>query len=325
MNGFPTKKGWKNMKPSIIGALCLSLAAGIWGGMYVVSKYILNYVSPLALVWFRYALAVSVLFFIILIMRIRKHERTHLKKNDWIMLVWIGFIGYFVSIVCQFTGTKLSDAHTGSIITSATPAFVVVFARIILKEALTVKKVLSLVIATTGVVITIGLPDHPGDYFWGCLILVLAAVTWALLSVYVKKASATLSSLTITAYAMLFALFFTTPFMAHDWAAGSVHLESSTIVLGVLYLGIISTAGAFFLWNKGLAMMDAGIGSLFLFFQPMIGTLLGWLLLGEKLTMGFGIGSVMILLGVAVAAMEKKHEPASGNADASCSGNTPAK
>lgn len=302
------KEGWKSMKQSIIGALCLSLAAGIWGGMYVVSKYVLDYVSPLALVWLRYALAVTVLFFIILVMRIKNHERMHLKKSDWITLAWIGFIGYFVSIACQFIGTKLSDAHTGSIITSATPAFVIIFARIVLKEALTVRKMVSLVIATAGVIMTIGLPNHLGDYFWGCLILVLAAVTWALLSVSVKKASATLSSLNITAYAMLFALFFTTPFMIHDWTVGAVRLESGAIILGVLYLGIISTAGAFFLWNKGLALMDAGIGSLFLFFQPMVGTLLGWLLLGEKLTIGFSIGSMMILLGVAIAALENRHE-----------------
>ncbi|WP_207638333.1 EamA family transporter [Desulfoscipio gibsoniae] len=49
---------------------------------------------------------------------------------------WIGFIGYFVSISFQFIGTKLSDAHTGALITSATPAFIVFFGRFVLKETL---------------------------------------------------------------------------------------------------------------------------------------------------------------------------------------------
>jgi Predicted permease, DMT superfamily len=293
------------MKKSIVGAIYLSVAAAIWGGMYVVSKYVLQFVSPLALVWIRYLLGAAVLFLILLIQFLKTGRHPAISRNNWLMLLWIGFIGYFVSIVCQFIGTKWSDAHTGSIITSATPAFVVIFARLVLKEKITLRRLLALLIATAGVVITIGIPDRIGEYFMGCLILVAAAITWALLSVYVRKVSAQLPSLTITAYAMLFALFFTTPFMIHDWTAGSVHLNRSPVIIGILYLGIVSTAGAFFLWNKGLSLIDAGVGSLFLFFQPLVGTVLGWLLLGEKLSLGFAAGSVLILAGVALASTEK--------------------
>ena len=49
------------------------------------------------------------------------------------------------------------------------------------------------------------------------------------------------------------------------WEFQSNPIEHMTlyVILGVLYLGIVSTAGAFFLWNKGLELMDASIGSLF--------------------------------------------------------------
>ncbi|WP_010630670.1 DMT family transporter [Sporolactobacillus vineae] len=293
------------MNKSIFGAIYLSVAAGIWGGMYVVSKYVLQFVSPLALVWIRYLLGAGVLFLILLFQWLRTGRRQHLSCRSWLMLLWIGFIGYFVSIVCQFIGTKWSDAHTGSIITSATPAFVVIFARLVLKEKITWRRLVALLTATAGVVITIGIPNRIGQYFLGCLILVAAAVTWALLSVFVRMASAQLPSLTITAYAMLFALLFTTPFMVRDWNAGSVHLNSAPVIIGILYLGIVSTAGAFFLWNKGLSLIDASVGSLFLFFQPLVGTFLGWLPLGEKLSPGFVFGGALILAGVALASTEK--------------------
>ena len=51
-------------------------------------------------------------------------------------------------------------------------------------------------------------------------------------------------------------------------------------VAGVLYLGIVSTAGAMYLWNKSLALLDAGIVSLLFFAQPVVGAGLGALLLG---------------------------------------------
>lgn len=88
--------------------------------------------------------------------------------------------------------------------TSATPAFMVIFAALILKEKLTARRLLSTIIATIGVVIVIGWDFEIGSYFIGTIILVGAAITWALLSIYVKIASARFSSLVITTYAIFF-------------------------------------------------------------------------------------------------------------------------
>ncbi len=294
------------MKNTVLGAVCLSIAASIWGSMYVVSKYVLEYIPPFTLVWLRYIIAFAFLYVILKIVQSKSDTQSRLEKKDWLLLAWIGFIGYFVSISCQFIGTKLSDAHTGSLITSATPAFVVLFARFVLNEAFTVRKVLSLLIATIGVAIVIGWNPSLGNYFWGSLILAGAAITWALLSVYVRLASFSYSSLTITTYAILFALVFTTPFMLWEIQTSNILFNNTLIILGVLYLGIVSTAGAFFLWNKGLEMMDAGIGSLFFFFQPLIGSFLGWLLLDEYLNSNFFLGGALILLGVLIVTIKKR-------------------
>ncbi|KMY54382.1 membrane protein [Bacillus sp. FJAT-27231] len=294
------------MKQSLTGALCLSLAASMWGGMYVVSKYVLEYIPPLTLVWMRYVIAFVVLFAVLKIVHVKKGQRTVIKKRDWLLLAWIGFIGYFVSIAFQFIGTKLSDAHTGALITSATPAFIVVFARVILKEKLTVRKIASVLLATVGVIVVIGWDTKVGSYLAGSIVLVGAAVTWALLSIYVKAASKRLSPLTITTYAVLFALLFTTPVMIWELQSYDIHDRNIFIILGVLYLGIVSTAGAFFLWNKGMDLMDAGIGSLFFFFQPLVGSFLGWLLLKEELDVNFFIGSFFIMIGVVIVTLQKK-------------------
>ncbi|KJS14054.1 MAG: membrane protein [Peptococcaceae bacterium BRH_c8a] len=294
------------MGNTILGAICLSLAASIWGGMYVVSKYVLDFIPPFTLVWLRYVIAFAVLYAILKISQRKTKNCTKLEKKDWLLLGWIGFIGYFVSISFQFIGTKLSDAHTGALITSATPAFIVIFARFVLKETLTIRKILSLLLATIGVAIVVGWSPTLGTYFWGSVILVGAAITWALLSVYVKVASYNYSSLTITTYAILFALVFTTPFMLWEIQTNNILFNNSSIILGVLYLGIVSTAAAFFLWNKGMEMMDTGIGSLFFFFQPLVGSFLGWLLLSEHLDLNFFVGGSLILLGVLIVTVQKK-------------------
>ncbi|KMP37403.1 DMT family transporter [Bacillus albus] len=294
------------MKQTILGAICLSLAASIWGGMYVVSKYVLDFIPPLTLVWLRFIIAFVVLYFILKVAEKKQKKKVTIRKKDWLLFAWIGFIGYFISITCQFIGTKLSDAHTGSLVTSATPAFMVIFAAIILKEKLTARRLLSTIIATVGVIIVIGWEIEIGSYFIGTIILVGAAITWALLSIYVKIASAQFSSLVITTYAIFFSLFFITPFMIWELQSASIETVNTYVILGVVYLGVVSTAGAFFLWNKGLELMDASIGSLFFFFQPIVGSLLGWLLLNETLNSNFFIGGILIVCSVFITTFEKK-------------------
>ncbi|MED0950661.1 DMT family transporter [Bacillus mobilis] len=294
------------MKQTILGAICLSLAASIWGGMYVVSKYVLDFIPPLTLVWLRFIIAFVVLYAILKIAEKKQKKKVTIRKKDWLLFAWIGFIGYFISITCQFIGTKLSDAHTGSLVTSATPAFMVIFAAIILQEKLTARRLLSTIIATIGVIIVIGWDIEIGSYFIGTIILVGAAITWALLSIYVKIASAQFSSLVITTYAIFFSLFFITPFMIWELQSTSFETVNTYVILGVVYLGVVSTAGAFFLWNKGLELMDASIGSLFFFFQPIVGSLLGWLLLNETLNSNFFIGGILIVCSVFITTFEKK-------------------
>ncbi|MED3312825.1 EamA family transporter [Bacillus thuringiensis] len=294
------------MKQTILGAIYLSLAASIWGGMYVVSKYVLDFIPPLTLVWLRFIIAFVVLYCILKLAEKNQKKKVTIRKKDWLLFAWIGFIGYFISITCQFIGTKLSDAHTGSLVTSATPAFMVIFAALILKEKLTARRLLSTIIATIGVIIVIGWDIEIGSYFIGTIILVGAAITWALLSIYVKIASIQFSSLVITTYAIFFSLFFITPFMIWELQAASIGTVNTYVILGVLYLGIVSTAGAFFLWNKGLELLDASIGSLFFFFQPIVGSLLGWLLLNETLNSNFFIGGILIICSVLITTFEKK-------------------
>ncbi|MGE7216740.1 EamA family transporter [Priestia koreensis] len=52
------------------------------------------------------------------------------------------------------------------------------------------------------------------------------------------------------------------------------------------------------LGNKGLQLLQASSGGIFFFFQPLVGALLGWLLLHEQLGIGFIFGASLILASV---------------------------
>jgi len=283
------------MRNLVIGAIFLSLAASIWGAMYVVVKVVVEVVPPLELVWMRYLIAVIALGIIGIMMR----QSWKIAKKDWLIIFLVGLIGNTISIVTQEMGTMLSTAQMGAIITATTPAFMVVFARLILKENITLKKCLSIALATIGVGIVVGNGQIDVTQQLGGLYLLLAALTWALMSVFVKKVPSHYSQIVVTTYTSMIAVMLLTPFVLPRLK--NLDLASvlqPTISGGLLYLGIISTAGGFLLWNKGLQLMNASSGGLFFFFQPIVGTFLGWLLLGETIGLSFWIGSLLIFSGV---------------------------
>ncbi|USL38046.1 MULTISPECIES: DMT family transporter [Priestia] len=290
------------MKNTLLGSIYLALAASIWGGMYVVVKVVVAVIPPLELVWIRYVIAILALVIIGLI----KRQSWRINKRHIPLIIAIGVIGNAISIVTQEYGTMLSSAQMGAIITSSTPAFMVIFARLILKEKLNMKKGISICLATIGVLLIVGNGHINMSSQLGGISLLMAALTWALMSILIKRVPNSYSPVVITTYSILVAILVLTPFVYKR--LGEIHiskLADPTIGGGLLYLGIVSTALAFILWNRGLQLLNASSGGLFFFFQPLVGTLLGWLLLGESIGGTFWIGSFLILSGVLLVIKEK--------------------
>ncbi|MFT8607637.1 DMT family transporter [Liquorilactobacillus ghanensis] len=281
-----------------LGPLLLSLSASIWGGMFVVVKIVVVHVPPVELVWLRYLIAIIVL---ILISLIRKEKWT-VNKTDLKLIFLIGLIGNTISIVTQETGTWLSSAQTGAVITSATPTFMILFAWWLLKEKLTRIKVLSVIMATSGVICIVGIHLTGHNVLLGVLSLIVAALTWALMSVLIKKLSGSYTALQVTIMSASVAIICLSPVVIADHQVlRRIDFFNPIIILCLLYLGVVSTALAFVMWNRGLHLVSAGKSGLFFLLQPIVGTLLGWLLLNEKLTWGFLVGSCLIIGSVWVA------------------------
>ncbi|MCR8980759.1 DMT family transporter [Brevibacillus laterosporus] len=290
------------MKNTLLGSLYLSLAASIWGGMYVVVKVVVGFVPPLELVWFRYVIAI----FALLMIGVVTKQSWRIEKRDWLLIFIIGLIGNTISIVTQEVGTMLSTAQMGAIITSTTPAFMVLFARIILKEKITYKKAISIILATLGVCIIVGNAHIDSSHQLGGVSLLIAALTWSLMSVLIKRVPEQYSQIVVTSYAILVAIALLTPFTIGRLAELDFQaMMHPSIWGGLLYLGVISTACAFLLWNRGLQMLNASSGGLFFFFQPIVGTFLGWLLLGEQIGFSFWIGTTLIFIGVLLVIREE--------------------
>jgi drug/metabolite transporter (DMT)-like permease len=288
---------------TLIGLLCGLGAASIWGGMYVVSKVVLEIIPPFALVTTRLLLGMLTLAIVLLLRGFPK-----IPRKQFLQVVGVGFVGYGVSLSLQFLGTKMSTAANGSLVTSATPAFVLIFAALLLRERITPLRLTALALATLGVIAVIDPRSaqlNP-ELFLGNLALIGAAITWALYSVLVRKTTQDVDVLLFSLVAFLGGLPVTLP--AGAWELSTLGMGEITlgVVGGILFLGVISTALAMVLWNTAFALVDASLASLTFFAQPVVGTLLGWLFLGEQITPLFLLGGFLIGLGLVISTREKQ-------------------
>ena len=100
------------------------------------------------------------------------YEGINLKidKKDILLLISIGIIGHTISIVTQEYGTMYSSAQMGSVVTSATPAFMLIFCCMAFKKKkITLRKILSVILATVGVIMIAGVDNMDFDKQLGVL------------------------------------------------------------------------------------------------------------------------------------------------------------
>ncbi len=273
-------------------------AAAIWGGMYVVSDVVLTIIPPFTLLTMRLLLGIAVLALIV-----RRSSARMPARRDIARLLGVGLVGFGVSIGAQFVGTDKSTAVNGVLITSASPAFILLFAAIILREKLTAIRIAAVALATVGVVVIVNLAeaDFGSETFAGDVALAIAALTWGLYSVLVRRVSGKFDTLIVTLVAFLGGLILTIPAMVVELGARPVGEITGAAILGILYLGVISTAGAMWMWNRAFALVDASIAALFFFAQPLVGVALSTLLLDQPMTPVRWIGGALIAAGVLMA------------------------
>jgi len=286
---------------TLIGFLCGLSAASIWGGMYVVSKVVLDVIPPFTLLTIRLLLGALVLSAIIFLRSKKEFTREQFRSS-----FLVGFVGYGISLAFQFVGTKLSTASNGALVTSATPAFVLLFAPLLLNEKPTLRHVVALIASTLGVIAVIDprTADFSSSLFMGNLSLLAAALTWALYSVLVRKVSANVDLLSSGAVMLAAGLPSSVLFSIFELRTQVVGEITIGIIGGLLFLGIISTALAMFLWNYAFAQLPAASASLTFFAQPVVGILLGWFFLREKITPLFLLGGALIGIGILISAKE---------------------
>lgn len=280
----------------------LLLALTSWGSLYVAGKYVLEVLPSFTLLFLRYFIAISILLIVY-----KKYPKAVIDKKDYKYILSIGGIGYFLAIGLQLLGTHYCNASMASLITSMNPAMIILLAALILHEKITVHKGFAVGITLIGTVVIIGNLGSENTVA-GVIYSFASMFAWSLTSVIVRLACQKYDSITVTIYSMIIGLILALPVSIIELKYSSFQISdlSPAIVIWIIYIGIICTAGGLLFWNKALELVDAATCSLFYPIQPLTSAILGVLFLGEVLSLNFIIGSTLIIGGILYAVITDK-------------------
>ena len=188
----------------------------------------------------------------------------------------------------------------GAVVTTLSPLFLSLFALLLFKEKLSWRQGLATLGALAGVLIMLGGPGETSGGLVGGLVLLVAAVTWGYYSALSRQASRYYTPLQLTTLGLWIATLVTLPtaWFIESSAWHPQVILSPPVIWSVLYLGLISTALAFFLWSWILAHMEASKASIAVLAVPVVGVLAGILILGEAITIHTALGMLLILTGI---------------------------
>ena len=263
------------------------------------SRFGLKHFSPEALGFLRCALASIVL---LIIGKFNKLRAPFKLKHIGLFFL-SGALGFALYLIFFNIGLRSITAATGSIIIATTPIMTASAASIIYGEKISKAGSISILTAFCGVLIII-LWEGILSVDIGILWTMSAAVSFCGYNILSRKlAKMGYTSIEIVTYSVICAAIILSPFCIE----GYKELISADFkyIGSLLYLGILTSALGYFFFNKGIEIAEKTSDvTNFLFFNPLLASILSYFALGETLNKGTAIGGTIIIVSIIVFALK---------------------
>lgn len=135
---------------------------------------------------------------------------------------------------------------------------------------------------------------------WGDTLAILGGIVWAATTVLIRCTRLSEAPPTKTLLYQLVAAFIL--LLCYAVFSGQADRFTMTPIAwtSLLFQGVVVTFAAFLAWFSLLRRYNASQLSVFLFLSPLFGVSFGVLLLHETIDVYFGIGAVLVLMGIAL-------------------------
>ena len=286
--------------------LFLVLANLFWAGNYVFGEYLVAEMSPLQMTFSRWLIAV--IFLVPLAHWIERPNWRNVWK-EWKTLFILALLGVISYNFLLYEALQYTTSLNAALVNSINPAVIVLFSVLFLKEKMSTKNAIGLVVSLLGVllVLTKGqlhLIIH-NAYNQGDLLMLIAILVWTIYSIIGRKTKE-IPPISATSISVIFALLIMLPMVVVSGSTFNFHLSQHAII-GIVYMGIFPSVGSFIFWNISLRHIDASKAGIYLNLITVF-TAFFSLLLGNHISFVQVVGGILVFIGVYLTSNKGKKE-----------------
>ena len=274
--------------------------AVIWALNFSVVKASLSEIDPYSFNSIRFLLAAGLIWLIIL----WKKAWFSIPRKDWVPLILIGLIGNLLYQWLFIVGINLTLSANAAVMLGTIPIWIAIFSHFFTDEKMNLMKLIGVILAFAGVAAIVAGGENPlsfvSDTFTGDVIIVLAAITWAVYTIRSKRFLQNYTPLqfsgvmTTVGAVFLTGLMFISPGTT-EWSAVSLPAYG-----GMVYSGALSIGLAYLIWNNGIVEVGPVKTSVYQNLVPVLGLIFGIVLLNESLMPIQYAGSAVVVLGIVI-------------------------
>ena len=279
----------KNIHLLILLALC-------WGPSFLFIKIAVQDIPPFFLAGLRIALGALALNLILLL----KRDYLPKSRDFWRKAFIAGFFAVGLPFLLINWGQQYIDSGLGSLLNGLVPIFVIAIPVIFMSERVSENKLYGVLFGFAGLIFLIypSLRDGVSASTFGIASISLAAVSYAIGLLYIKKHLAGMKSFKAPAAQLLVTSLYMLPIgliLQGDVCWAEVRWEA---IGSLIVLGLIGTALAFIIYFRLIDRAGAEYASMVTYLMPVIGVILGAIFLGEVISIWTLMGGGLILLGI---------------------------
>jgi len=279
-----------------LGFILVFLAGVCWGSAGVLGKILMESgLQPEVVAMYRLILGFLVLTLVFLVLN-PTILRVKFERIPYLMLG--GIIGVAGGISAYFYAVKLISASVAVILLYTYPVFVLIFAKIFVKEKLTIRKIFSVILVIFGCFLVV--KGYNLTYLrltgLGMFIGLTSALAYAVYMIISKVMLKDIDEPTIVIYTLGFGaltlatfnlIFNQVPFF----------FETQTLFL-IFLIAIIPTSLAFTLFIFGLKLVETGKASIYTTSEILSALILAFIILGERLEFPQIFGAIIVFSSI---------------------------
>ena len=295
---------WVGPLLAVVGVLGFSFKA-----ILIKLAYAWEPIDAVTLLTLRMIYSAPIFLLMALFATARGRGSAPIMRSDWLRILWLGFIGYYLASLVDFMGLQYVTAALERLMLYLYPTLVVVLSAIFLRQRITGRIALALVLSYAGIALVFGrdltFSDDPHALWLGGGLVFASSFFYALYLIGAGPVIARLGSLRFIALAMLTSAAFVFAQFAATRPASALAAPARIQLLS-LTMAIFSTVLPTYFIAEAIKRIGANRTSLVGSLGPAFTIGLGYWILSEPVHWIQLGGAALVLAGVMLVALRPR-------------------